>query len=226
MPYRKTKKAPRRKYGRRKYKRRMGRMVRAPRMGTGIAPAVFAKLKYVETYSGNTGSAPYQVNYRGNSLFDPNVAIGGHQPLYFDQYMALYGKYLVLGSSMKLTVTNGSNTAALQCVLWPNTDVTVLATVSEVLEQTKASTMRTIPLGQSLAYSTKRYAKTSTVLGLSKVQLGEEELSGTSSANPANEWFWSILFSSIDGSSTVSVAYCVEITYYVKFYDRLFQNQS
>lgn len=41
---------------------------------------------------------------RANGLYDPEPGLGGHQPLYFDQLMALYNHYAVVKSRMKATV--------------------------------------------------------------------------------------------------------------------------
>lgn len=41
--------------------------------------------------------------YRGNGLYDPEVAVGGHQPRMFDQMCLFYQSYLVLGSKISIT---------------------------------------------------------------------------------------------------------------------------
>jgi len=55
-------------------------------------------LRYVEDLGGalNPGGGSYaQLFWKTNGLFDPNDALGGHQPYGFDQYAALYNHYKV-----------------------------------------------------------------------------------------------------------------------------------
>lgn len=48
-------------------------------------------------------SAITNTQFRFNSLFDPDVALGGHQPYGFDQWMAMYTRYTVISATAKLT---------------------------------------------------------------------------------------------------------------------------
>jgi len=56
-------------------------------------------------YPGGVGGIVGNI-FRMNSAFDPDFTGTGHQPLYFDQFAAVYGQYTVL--SAKLTVTFAS----------------------------------------------------------------------------------------------------------------------
>jgi len=53
-------------------------------------------LRYVEDFNLDPGNGTSAVAvYRCNNLDDPTYASGGHQPMFFDNYKALYGKYKV-----------------------------------------------------------------------------------------------------------------------------------
>lgn len=71
--------------------------------------------KYVETGEHTFAAATYYTFfYKCNGLFDPRDAIGGHQPLMYDQMAALYNHYAVTKSRIKVTLTPvypGSTTA-------------------------------------------------------------------------------------------------------------------
>lgn len=81
-------------------------------------PAIFPPrlrqtLVYSETFAITTGALigiPTTTQWRLNGLNDPRVAVGGHQPMGFDQLMAIYTKYTVLGA--KVTVYFAASDAA------------------------------------------------------------------------------------------------------------------
>lgn len=53
-------------------------------------------LRYVEDFTLNPGVATSAVNvFSINNLYDPNFTGTGHQPMFFDNYAALYSKYRV-----------------------------------------------------------------------------------------------------------------------------------
>lgn len=60
-------------------------------------------LRYVETQNLVPGAGTYtQAVFRANSLFDPDYAIGGHQPYGFNQYELLYNHYKVIKSTINV----------------------------------------------------------------------------------------------------------------------------
>lgn len=83
--------------------RRRGRnaLVRVPRNKVGFPQQIKTKLRYstrVE-FTPNTTSVQ-QFQLKANGMFDPQVAIGGHQPRGFDEFMDAYTMFTVLGSKI------------------------------------------------------------------------------------------------------------------------------
>lgn len=71
-------------------------------------PKLRQTLVYSETFQVTTGALigiPTYNQWRLNGLNDPRVAVGGHQPTGFDQLMAMYVKYTVLGAKITCTFT-------------------------------------------------------------------------------------------------------------------------
>lgn len=94
----------------------------------GFPNEMETKLKYCEAITVNpTPEATSGVVwYSAGSVFDPYVAIGGHQPLFFDNYSQIYEKYQVLWSEIKVTVLEHSvNTA-----IWNGTAAVTTPTYS------------------------------------------------------------------------------------------------
>jgi len=70
---------------------------RVPRLRIGAFPNTKTlNLRYVENFTLNPGVLGSSVNvFSMNGLFDPNISGTGHQPMFFDNYMAIYGQYRV-----------------------------------------------------------------------------------------------------------------------------------
>ena len=79
-----------------------------------IPKQLYNRLKYAETINvpigvGGTGNYLYSCN----GMYDPNITGTGHQPMYFDQFTAMYDHYTVLKSMMKATVVANTTGATI-----------------------------------------------------------------------------------------------------------------
>lgn len=64
-------------------------------------------LRYVQDFTLNAGDASTASKvFKVNSLFDPDASVGGHQPMYFDQYKLIYAKYKVNYASITFICTD------------------------------------------------------------------------------------------------------------------------
>jgi len=59
--------------------------------------------------------------FRGNGMFDPNYAVGGHQPLGFDQYTALYQSFFVHRATMIANVSCPDQVSTRRVYMWADT---------------------------------------------------------------------------------------------------------
>jgi hypothetical protein len=74
---------------------------------TFIDPHRYCTLKYSQLSSHTMLTvAGSQSTFRLNSIFDPDAAVGGHQPYGYDQLAALYNRYRVLKTRWKVTFGN------------------------------------------------------------------------------------------------------------------------
>lgn len=78
-----------------------------------------AKLIYADTIQLSPGIGSWGVHvFSANGLFDPDITGGGHQPIGFDQFIALYNHYTVVSS---------------RCTVFPSTAVTANVNPSRLL---------------------------------------------------------------------------------------------
>ena len=67
-------------------------------------------LRYTEVYAETVGGLISPTSFRANDIFDPTVAIGGHQARGFDQWMIMYNKWVVLSSTITVKCWTRSST--------------------------------------------------------------------------------------------------------------------
>lgn len=176
-----------------------------------------------------------------NSMFDPDHTGTGNQPMYYDNYASLYGRYKVSFAKIKVTVVNHSvNTAT-----WNGTTVVTtpnqsykLAIVRDTNEAEIASGSMDALLMQNAANCKWRYVAPQLngklpTLSLkcaphktAGVSYDDDTISSATNGIPSRNVKGVIAITSADGQTDPpSVNLAVELTYYVKFFDRV-NNQA
>lgn len=210
-----------------------------------MADRTMLKLPYATEYLLTLGGigAPAQFTIRGNSLFDPEVIVGGRQPFGFDQYAAFYQRYCVIGSSCMLQASpagdasaapNGFN-SVYRLNLWPTassvatlgsgfTNVGANAPVAEQpYGKTRLISVNSLGAAGGAAI-VKNYMSTQKMFGVSSTAvMGDLQYSALVSANPSVEWFWNIsLEDSVGTFSTATGRFYVyvRVVYYAVMQER------
>jgi len=92
--------------------RRGAHPLKFPRWYADQAPKKLVKLKYVaQKYFSNDSGTLGVLQFHANGMFDPDNAVGGHQPYGFDQMMAMYKYYTVVSSTCHVQLLVGSEVA-------------------------------------------------------------------------------------------------------------------
>lgn len=262
MPYRRYKKKlyvrKRRNNNYSRYKRRTSRRTRGVRrltrrfrqLTTGSFPIVkTVKLKYVENITLDPPAAGSAATYtfRCNSLFDPNFTGTGHQPMFYDNYSAIYGQYTVVKSFIKVTATDtkivnvaysneisgtttsqgqffNENQRAVRMFIIRdrgNTDYTNLDTLIE--EGNKNFTHRWCPQNTSYKMPVIKYQCTPhKLLGIDYM---DDTLQSATNNNPSNVCFYIFGVESFPTDNADSMSFQVQMTFYAKF-SNLIKNQT
>lgn len=193
--------------------------------GTGFPTGLKTKLKYSEFFTMNSsGIAPASATYRGNSAFDPNFAVGGHQPLYYDQLAAIYNRYRVTGCKIKLTMSTPS-VNPIAVVMYPTDEANInIADISSACERTWASE-GTVNWAQNLTW--KRYFDSAKVCGVSKQEyMGSDKYCPANTADPDEPWYIKILAQTTDQTTPSDLRVTACLTYYVTWSEPLLVAQS
>lgn len=109
----------------RRPRRRTVRRKRAPRYRALKAPLpnkLLVKMKYADRQIAIDPSAGLAGThlFSANGMYDPDVAIGGHQCRGFDELMAMYDHFTVISSKVTATFTLQNSAAAIRnnAILW------------------------------------------------------------------------------------------------------------
>lgn len=187
--------------------------------GSGLPDRLVTKLRYdnVGLLTSTTGTVGKQV-WRMNSIFDPDLTGGGHQPHYYDQFAVLYDHYTVIKSKIIHVMTpKENNTISMVVGTLDDDDGTTEATFATLMESPHArSRVLGLPAGGTDIITMKSKFDC-------KKDLGIDPWSGTDGvrtpvgSNPTEVWTnvaWNL---SSDGATTGSVYLKSEIIFTVLF---------
>lgn len=149
---------------------------------------------FAQTVSTGVGTAGNRF-FSCNGCFDPDISGTGHQPMGFDQMMALYDQYTVLGAKISVNFIAGSLPPCVAVFI--NPDTTTLTSPINLVENgliqaehldcgstTGGTGQRTIQVTKSIDIA-KYFGRPK---GMSIVN--DAELHGTAAANPVEQAYF------------------------------------
>lgn len=196
----------------------------APSRGLyGLPDEFTTRLRYVDVYtlSSVSGAIAKQV-MRLNGLFDPDFTGTGHQPYYFDQLAALYGRYCVIGSKLTAEFSQIANAIATAQPAGPmlvgvtaDTDGTIGSTLSTLLE---TSGVKTCFMGNQIGgNNVKVLTCTFSPERDLGVSVDDDTVSSAVTTNPSAQFFGGVFMSEQGTATPTAVMVKIQVEYYVKF---------
>lgn len=218
MAYRRKtyKKKPRKTFKKRTYAK-APRLLNSINLGVGFPKKVTATLKYHDTILLNPGASYAVHNFSLNGLYDPDISGVGHQPLYFDQYMAIYNHYHVIGSKVRVNFFQKTNSLdePFKVVLYENPDTVLSITNMDTLAEQSKSTYAAIINTTAPKTLTHSWSAKKTFGGSI---LGNDQLRGNSGANPAEGSYCAIMVRPVNPAAQVGEIWAqVHIEYVTVF---------
>ena len=219
---------------------------RVPRLRIGAFPNTKTlNLRYVENFTLNPGVLGSSVQvFSMNGLFDPNITGLGHQPMFFDNYMAIYAAYRVnvayitfvaIDTQIVNSVQTATGTTSGQFyaaneravrmfIVKDRTQVDYSASLNTLIEEGNTNmAWRYAP--QTTSGFMPKLRMTGNPVTLLNVNKKDEELQGSASTNPFNEAYFICGVDNMPGSNADSMNFQVIITYNVTF-SNLIKNQT
>lgn len=180
------------------------------------------------TTSGIAGAIAAPLQIRANSIYDPEVAVGGGQPRYTDSLLgdnnstAPYRNYRVHASSIKVTLWKGGTTYTENDLLYiipSRATVSNPSTENEVVERPYSKTVPATAMYSGYPRTLKHFTKM-------KWHLGHKDLADVDNSsadfghNPNEQIYWNI--GVCDVSQVAPAAHNVQlqisVRYFVQFY--------
>jgi len=253
MPYRRGTRSYRRPYGRRSRatkkaypsRNRMYRRKYKLHRPVGLPNQQYLTFKYAEMLQLQTADAINfgKAVYSMNSLYDPQVStstnflsVTGHvnngQPMYRDQWAAMYYKYRVFACKIKLTwmpfafdVTNAGTPTTVIIACYASDNVTTDTDVTITRQRTGC---KAIDSGGS-AFTTnkmalKHYSKCAPLLGYGKYQYKTDlNTAGnlSASSSPTTQTYFNVIVQDVSTSAYLNGYLSVQLKYYAKIFDRI-----
>lgn len=188
-------------------------------MGLGFPKKVMARLRYVNVVALNGSAGALQTyKWKCNGMYDPDQSSTGHQPLYFDNYMAIYDHYTVIGSKaiFKIVSKDGTSTIPFRAATYIDDDTSQTAqTIDAIAEQNQ---------GQVVLFSggdnnpPKILTQTwGAVKWFGGDPLANDNLQGSASADPQELSFFNVAVQACDAVSSCNTYINVEIEYLAVF---------
>lgn len=181
----------------------------------GFPNTIITKLRYCERLSLTSSAGAYNIKvFAANGLFDPNISDTGHQPLYYDNYTAIYDQYVVIGSKIKVIFVPRSSTVGMLVGLTGDDDASGSTNPDLLMEQNNSIHAGLGSIGADPKTLTMTF-EPEEMFGVDAKSDGSSQTPTT--ANPTELWNYYAWLVAADGSTTAACDLIVEIDYTVKF---------
>lgn len=181
------------------------------------------KLRYCTNATIDATGTFTPIFFRANSPYDPTAALGGHQPLGFDQWSQFYNHYVVLGSKITWQITSGAganNNDATLAFCYLTDDQTIGTDATLLMEQGKIK-YKLLPGNMQIGsafklvnkYSAKRF------YNIVDVKDNLDRIGAPTSTNPTEEAYFALGFQGVDSADNYAGNWNILVTidYIVSF---------
>lgn len=200
-------------------------MSTAIQRGFIIADQQVVKLRYNIDYQDGQTTNPYLDHvFRGNSVYDPDYSLTGHQPNGYPEWVQLYDLCTVVGSSIKWEMYNGDSALA-PTFCYPSRSPTfdyntATSSLGEIPYCRTAVMQANVLAGNK--WKGRNYMSTAKMMAVNPNEVKNNNLyAHNASGNPTNVWYWHIGMCSKDNSVQPLGCYTrFQLTYYVIFKQR------
>lgn len=206
----------------RKSGRRRRKVIRRTRIPTGIPQKQVVKLKTSWLGQHNPAAGTLGADVIAlNGAFDPMLAFGSQQPLYYDQWSAMYRRYCVIGWKIRFQIATTDNTNPTVFGFCPTTGSTALASHMYYKEIAGNKSVICTPDVDKNYLTVKGSVKKYLHPNSKRVSLLDDPNTyQLTSANPTNVVYGHIYTQAFDATADPAVInYCATLEQIIVFFD-------
>jgi len=205
------------------------RAVRSVRVSRLIRDLTNVEFRYSTNFDVSGIVSYWTHGFRANGMYDPDAGVGGHQPLGFDQYMALYSRYEVVTSKIDVQLwATDPAIAGYQLAIIKSRDQG--ASSKEAVRElpTERCVYKIGPAGYSSndgagkAFGLSSYMNVPSFLGTA---VGSSDGQGTATTDPDNQCYWVVRVDDV-GTAVLKMFVFVTITYVARLSGMVTIDQS
>lgn len=188
---------------------RTSTLTRGVKTNAGFPPTLlFSHKAFIPgTWSCTGTSTFYRISCNG--LFNCDATGAAKQPMFFDQLTPIYNHYRVLGAKITWVFSNVvGNTVPANIVCYLNDDIT--SPVISAAAEHRTGQTRQLPLGSD---SQVTVSQTWSINEYFPRQKYDDELKGTTVANPNEQMFFNASFRAADGIATCTGVFYANVEY-------------
>jgi len=180
------------------------------------------KHPYHSSYDFNVANnTPKHWVFRGNGMFDPDYAVGGHQPLGFDQYSALYQQFFVHRATMMTNVSCPDQVSNRRVYVWADTTPNAPADDDNAGEICATNGGKMVTIGNQYFGLAKAKVVGSTKK-ITDYGMSDPQAAGSPAADPSEVWYFHIYMTIQQADATThSYRLDTDINYDAEWFDAL-----
>lgn len=200
------------------YKRRRTFRARIPRGFKPFGNSRVARLTYCDNIVLDPGANVTAGKvFRANGMYDPDTALGGHQPYGFDQLMALYNRFVVLGAKITITAVPAGQFGSYIVACKLSDNAALLSTTPTVLQEQPGYRYKLFTNGSAapmprltMGYSARKMCRPGFMTN--------DTYQGTVNKDPDDQWYFTVLTASaVPTADNGPMSFNIRIDYIAKF---------
>lgn len=187
----------------------------------GFPKSMMIKMKWrqIQTNISSTVT-PSVTQFRGNSIYDPAVALGGAQPKYFATLSRVYNQYRVHACKIRVTpfYPGLGSEQPLLAIIPSGFGTPTYVTWNQILEDSHVKWMTVVTNSAVRHQTLTHWAKSKNILNLKDLK-DNSDAAGPINNNPSHEWYFTIYQGHPNNATPVTMYAHIELTYYVEWFD-------
>lgn len=198
-----------------------------PRTPTGLPSRMRVRMGYADAKQLTSGASTVSTNiYRLNSVYDPDYSGVGAQAIGYDQYSALYGRYLVTKAFIELWGHNNNGVDSI-ITAGVHQDLTTFTSQAAQLAEVADGDTKVIYSYQTTPVGYKKWSvDLAKLTGVSKSTYASDSQYQSAIGNsPTSNMGLIIALGAPQGvASSAQACYMIKITYEVEWFDPITQS--